>query len=66
MARAGIPTSYPYQRVIQPDEPEQQENSGKRDEEEDGIFEHDSPSDDGDIPSLEREADFHLRRGSRF
>ena len=45
---------------------EQQENSGKRDEEENGIFEHDFPSDDGDIPSLEREADFQLRRGSRF
>ena len=45
---------------------EQQENSGKQDEEEDGIFDYDSPSDDGDIPSLEREADFHLGRGSRF
>ena len=63
--------SYLYQRLIQPGEPvslersdfeEQQENSGKQDEEEDGIFECDSPCDDGDIPSLEREADFYLRR----
>ena len=38
----------------------------KQDEEEDGILEYDSPSDDGDIPSLEQEADFHLGRGSRF
>ena len=44
---------------------EQQENSGKQDEEQDGIFEYDSPSDDGNIPSLEREADFPLGRGSR-
>ena len=74
MARGRIPPSYLYQRLIQPSEPlslersdfeEQQENSGKQDEEEDGIFEYNSPSDDGDIPSLEREADFHLRRGFR-
>ena len=45
---------------------EQQENSGKQDEEEDGILENDSPSDDDDIPSLEQEADFYLERGSRF
>ena len=29
-------------------------------------MEHDSPSDDGDIPSFEREADLHLGRGSRL
>ena len=45
---------------------EQQENSGKQDEEEDGILEYDSPSDDDDIPSLEREADFYPGRGPRF
>ena len=28
---------------------EQQENSGKQDEEQDGILEYDSPSDDGNI-----------------
>ena len=33
---------------------------------EDGILEYDSPCDDGDSPSLELEADFHLRRGSRL
>ena len=44
---------------------EQQENSGKQDEEQDGILEYDSPSDDGNFPSLEREADFPLGRGSR-
>ena len=38
----------------------------KQDEEEDGIKKYDSPSDNGDIPSLEQEADFHLGRGSRF
>ena len=38
----------------------------KQDEEEDGIKKYDSPSDNGDIPSLEQEADFHLARGSRF
>ena len=32
---------------------EHQENSGKQDEEEDGILEYNSPSDDDDIPSLE-------------
>ena len=59
--------SYLYQREIQPGElvslersdfEEHQENSGKQDEEEDGILERDSPRDDGDTPSLEREADF--------
>ena len=69
VARA-TPPSYLYQRLIQPGEPvslersdseEQQENSGKEDEQQDGIYEYDSPSDDGDILSLEREADFHLR-----
>ena len=30
----------------------------KQDEEEDGILNYNSPSDDDDIPSLEREADF--------
>ena len=48
MARAGTPL-YLYQREIQPVEPvslerchfeEQQENSGKQDEEEDGILEY--------------------------
>ena len=67
--------SYLYQREIKPGEPvslersdfeEQQENSGKQDEEEDGILEYDSPSDDGDIPSVEQEADFHLGSGSRL
>ena len=29
-------------------------------------MEYDSPSDDGDIPSFEREADLHLGRGSRL
>ena len=38
---------------------EQQENSGKQDEEEDGILENDSPSDDDDIPSRKR---FPLRK----
>ena len=69
MARAGTPL-YLYQREIYPDKPvslerydieEQQEN-----EEGDGILEYDSPSDNGDIPFLEREADFHLGRGFRF
>ena len=36
----------------------QRENSGKQDGEEDWILEYDSPSDNDDIPSLEREADF--------
>ena len=67
--------SYLYQREIQPDEQlslersdfeEQQENSGKQDVEEDGIFEYDSPSDEDDISSLERETAFYLGRGSRF
>ena len=29
-------------------------------------MEYDSPSDDGDIPSFELEADLHLKRGSRL
>ena len=67
--------SYLYQREIQPDEQlslersdfeEQQENSGKQDVGEDGMFEYDSPSDEDDISSLEREAAFYLGRGSRF
>ena len=75
MARAGTPPLYLYQREIYPDKPislerydieEQQENSVKQDEEGDGILEYDSPSDNGDIPFLEREADFHLGRGFRF
>ena len=41
---------------------EQQENSGKQDEEEDGILEYDSPSDDDDIPSLEQVADSSPRK----
>ena len=41
---------------------EQQENSGKQDEEEDGILEHDSPCDDDDIPSLEQVADSSPRK----
>ncbi|RMX57966.1 hypothetical protein pdam_00020013 [Pocillopora damicornis] len=36
----------------------QRKNSGKQDGEEDGILEYDSPSDNDDIQSLEREADF--------
>ena len=52
MARVKIPQSYLHQREIQPSEPislersdfeEQRENSGKRDEGEDGILEYDSP-----------------------
>ncbi|RMX36739.1 hypothetical protein pdam_00023184 [Pocillopora damicornis] len=67
--------SYLYQREIQPVEPvglersdfeEQQENSGKQDEKEDGTLEYHSPNDDDDILSLEREADFYLGRGFRF
>ena len=41
----------------QSDFEEQEENSGKQNEEEGGILEYDSPGDD-DIPSLERETDF--------
>ena len=41
----------------QSDFEEQEENSGKQNEQEGGILEYDSPGDD-DIPSLEREADF--------
>ena len=75
MARVGTPPSYLYQREIQPGElvslersdfEEQQKISGKQDEEEGGTLEYDSPSDDGGIPSSEREAGFHLRRGSLF
>ena len=79
MARAGTSPSYLQQRerereiqLVEPvifersDFEEQQENSRKQDEEEDGILEYDSPSDDGDIPSAEQEADFHLGRGSRL
>ena len=59
--------SYFYQREIQPGElgslersdfEEQQENSGKQGEEEDEMLESDSPNDDGDTPSLERELIF--------
>ena len=55
MTRAGTPPLYLYHRLIQPGESvslehsdfeEQQENSGKQDEEEDGKFENDSPCDD--------------------
>ncbi|CAH3147084.1 unnamed protein product [Pocillopora meandrina] len=61
----------PLQRGIQPNKPvslersdfeEQQENSGKQDEKEDGLLEYDSPCDDGDNPSLEQDTDFHLGR----
>ena len=41
----------------QSDFEEQEENSGKQNEEEGGILEYDSPGDD-DIPSLEQETDF--------
>ena len=43
-----------------------QENSVKQDEKGDGILEYDSSIDNDDIPSLEREAYFHLGRGFRF
>ena len=75
MARTGTPLSFLYQREIKPielvrfersDFEQQQENSGKQDEEEDGIKKYDSPSDNGDNPSLKQEAEFHLGRGSRF
>ena len=55
MTRAGTPPLYLYHRLIQPGESvslehsdfeEQQENSGKQDEEEDGKFENDFPRDD--------------------
>ena len=55
MTRAGTPPLSLYHRLIQPGESvslehsdfeEQQENSGKQDEEEDGKFENDSPCDD--------------------
>ena len=66
--------SYLYHRKIQSVEPVslersdfegQQENSGKQDEEEDGMLEYDSPSDD-DIPPVEWEAYFYLGRDSRL
>ena len=41
----------------QSDFEEQEENSGKQNEQEGGILEYDSPGDD-DIPSLEQETDF--------
>ena len=71
MARAGTSPSYLKQKEIQLVEPvilersdfeEQQENSGKQDEEEDGILECDFPSDDDDIPSLEQVADSSPRK----
>ena len=71
MARAGTSPSYLKQKEIQLIEPvilegsdfeEQQGNSGKQDEEKDGILEYDSPSDDDDIPSLERVADSSPRK----
>ena len=71
MARAGTSPSYLKQKEIQLVEPvilersdfeEQQENSGKQDEEEDGILEYDSPSDDDEIPSLEQVADSSPRK----
>ena len=71
MARAGTSPSYLKQKEIQLVEPvilersdfeEQQENSGKQDEEEDGILEYDFPSDDDDIPSLEQVADSSPRK----
>ena len=66
--------SYFYQREIQPGElgslersdfEEQQENSGKQGEEEDGMLESDSPNNDDDTFPGTR-ADFYLGRGSRF
>ena len=75
MARAETSRRTGYKREIQPVEPvslersdfeEQQENSGKQDEQEDGILEYDSPNDDDDILSLKRKADFYLGRGFRF
>ena len=66
--------SYLYHRKIQSVEPVslersdfegQQENSGKQDEEEDGMLEYDSPSDDN-IPPVEWEAYFYLGRYSRL
>ena len=71
MAIAGSSPLYLYKRGIQPNKPvslersdfeEQQENSGKQDEKEDGLLEYDSPCDDGDNPSLEQDTDFHLGR----
>ena len=73
MARAGTSPSYLQQRereiqLVEPvifersDFEEQQENSGKQDEEEDGILEYVSPSDDDDIPSLEQVADSSPRK----
>ena len=71
MAIAGTSPLYLYKRGIQPNKPvslershfeEQQENSGKQDEKEDGLLEYDSPCDDGDNTSLEQDTDFHLGR----
>ena len=71
MAIAGTSPLYLYKRGIQPNKPvslersdfeEQQENSGKQDEKEDGLLEYDSPCDDRDNPSLEQDTDFHLGR----
>ena len=75
MARAWSTQLYLYQREIQRGGPVslersdfkgQQENSGKQDEEEGGILKYNSTSDDGDIPSLELEANSLLGRGSHF
>ena len=75
MTRAGTSLSYLYQREIQRSEPvslersdfeEQQENSEKQNKDKDGMLKEDSLSDDGDIQSLEREAEFHFKKGSRF
>ena len=69
--RFSFPVVPPTEREIQLVEPvifersdfeEQQENSGKQDEEEDGILEYDSPSDDDEIPSLEQVADSSPRK----
>ena len=45
---------------------EQQGNSGKQDEEEDGILEYDSPSDDDDMHLWSKWLILLLGRGSRF
>ena len=83
MVQVGTPPSYLYQRKIQPGElvsldhfvwAEQQKTET---EEEDGILEYDSSSDDdleegdndeadNDIGSLDREANFLLGMVSRF
>ena len=83
MARAETLPSYLYQREIQPGEPVSLERSDleeqqEKDEEEDGMLEYDSPSNDeesaydeaacdvGEISSLEGEANFLFGRVSRF